>query len=276
MPQNLVFAPLWTYSTEKNSHPARLHFGGSPDNEIRMPTCFDLIEGVVDVKSRFVAMFAIAAALMVSAPLAYAQGPNSDSSSRGTTGLFTVPVAALMGEGEFSFAASYASTSQQPGDSSIESSGISGAMGFNVGKGLEVYGLFEPRMGVHRNYTVASDPVAPRLDDHPLAVNRWGLGIGDIFNARVAGNFVNTDIAGSLEYSCKVAGAKVIVVLGHTHCGAIKSVCAGVKMGNITSIGRSRAKTYRTERPGTTFDDVAGYEGVKTEITEIVSGAEAL
>lgn len=62
----------------------------------------------------------------------------------------------------------------------------------------------------------------------------FNLGIGDIFSARVAGNFVNTDIVASMEYACKVAGAKVIFVLGHTECGAIKSACDNVELGNIT------------------------------------------
>lgn len=60
--------------------------------------------------------------------------------------------------------------------------------------------------------------------------------IGDVFCARVAGNFVNEDILGSLEYATKVAGAKAIIVLGHTSCGAIKSAIAGVEMGNITAM----------------------------------------
>jgi carbonic anhydrase len=60
--------------------------------------------------------------------------------------------------------------------------------------------------------------------------------IGDVFCARVAGNIVNTDIMGSLEYSTKVAGAKTIVVLGHNSCGAIKSAVDGVKLGNITAL----------------------------------------
>jgi len=59
-------------------------------------------------------------------------------------------------------------------------------------------------------------------------------GIGDIFNARVAGNFVNTDILGSLEFAAKVAGSKAIVVMGHTECGAVKGACDNVKMGNLT------------------------------------------
>ncbi len=58
--------------------------------------------------------------------------------------------------------------------------------------------------------------------------------IGDIFVARVAGNFENTDILGSLEYSCKVSGTKLVIVLGHESCGAVKSACDGVKLGNIT------------------------------------------
>ena len=60
--------------------------------------------------------------------------------------------------------------------------------------------------------------------------------IGDVFCARVAGNIVNTDIIGSLEYATKVAGAKAIVVLGHNFCGAIKSTVDGVKLGNITAL----------------------------------------
>jgi carbonic anhydrase len=60
--------------------------------------------------------------------------------------------------------------------------------------------------------------------------------IGDVFCARVAGNIVNTDIIGSLEYSTKVSGAKAIVVLGHNSCGAIKSAVDGVKLGNITAL----------------------------------------
>ena len=61
-------------------------------------------------------------------------------------------------------------------------------------------------------------------------------GIGDIFNARIAGNFVNEDILGSLEFACKVAGAKAIVVMGHTSCGAIKGACDKAELGNLTQL----------------------------------------
>lgn len=59
-------------------------------------------------------------------------------------------------------------------------------------------------------------------------------GIGDIFVARVAGNFVNEDILGSMEFACKVSGAKLILVMGHEHCGAVKAAVDDVKLGNIT------------------------------------------
>ena len=60
--------------------------------------------------------------------------------------------------------------------------------------------------------------------------------IGDVFVARVAGNFENTDILGSIEYACAVAGSKLIFVLGHESCGAVKAACDGVELGNITSM----------------------------------------
>ncbi len=61
-------------------------------------------------------------------------------------------------------------------------------------------------------------------------------GIGDIFNARVAGNFVNPDILGSLEFACKLAGSKLIVIMGHTSCGAVKGACDHAKLGNLTQM----------------------------------------
>jgi carbonic anhydrase len=61
-------------------------------------------------------------------------------------------------------------------------------------------------------------------------------GIGDVFSARVAGNVVNDDILGSIEYGCKVAGSKLVVVLGHTKCGAVTAACKHVELGNITTL----------------------------------------
>ena len=61
-------------------------------------------------------------------------------------------------------------------------------------------------------------------------------GIGDIFSVRIAGNFVNEDILGSMEFACKLAGTKVLLVLGHTSCGAIKGACDHARLGNLTAL----------------------------------------
>lgn len=61
-------------------------------------------------------------------------------------------------------------------------------------------------------------------------------GLGDVFSVRIAGTIINEDIIGSMEFACKVAGAKIIVVLGHTKCGAIKGACDNVKMGSLTAL----------------------------------------
>lgn len=61
-------------------------------------------------------------------------------------------------------------------------------------------------------------------------------GIGDIFSARVAGNFVNEDILGSMEFACKLAGTKLVLVLGHTSCGAVKGACDHARLGNLTKL----------------------------------------
>lgn len=74
------------------------------------------------------------------------------------------------------------------------------------------------------------------IDSRVPAETIFDQGIGDIFSARVAGNFINVDILGSIEYACKVAGSKAVVVLGHTGCGAVKGACDHVELGNITDM----------------------------------------
>lgn len=74
------------------------------------------------------------------------------------------------------------------------------------------------------------------IDSRTSAELIFDQGLGDIFSIRIAGNIVNTDIIGSLEFACKVAGSKLIVVLGHTKCGAIKGACDHVEMGNLTEL----------------------------------------
>jgi len=105
--------------------------------------------------------------------------------------------------------------------------------------------FLEGRM-LHRDYLSQMELTAK--GQHPYAVivscidSRkpaeiiFDKGIGDMFNARIAGNFINTDILGSLEFACKVSGAKLILIMGHSDCGAIKSACDRVKLGNITAM----------------------------------------
>lgn len=74
------------------------------------------------------------------------------------------------------------------------------------------------------------------IDSRTSAELIFDQGLGDVFSIRIAGNVVNTDIIGSLEFACKIAGSKLIVVLGHTSCGAIKGACDHVEMGNLTDL----------------------------------------
>jgi len=74
------------------------------------------------------------------------------------------------------------------------------------------------------------------LDSRIPVEDVFHRGLGDLFVARIAGNFVNEDILGSLEFACKVAGAKLILILGHEHCEAIKSAINGFELGNITTM----------------------------------------
>ena len=74
------------------------------------------------------------------------------------------------------------------------------------------------------------------IDSRTSAELIFDQGLGDIFSCRIAGNILNEDILGSMEFACKVAGAKIVVVLGHTKCGAIKGACDDVKLGNLTTL----------------------------------------
>lgn len=74
------------------------------------------------------------------------------------------------------------------------------------------------------------------IDSRVSAELVFDQGVGDIFSIRIAGNFVNEDILGSMEFACKLAGTKVLVVLGHSSCGAIKGACDDAKLGNLTAL----------------------------------------
>jgi carbonic anhydrase len=74
------------------------------------------------------------------------------------------------------------------------------------------------------------------IDSRTSAELIFDQGLGDVFSIRIAGNVINTDIIGSMEFACKVAGSKLIVVLGHSKCGAIKGACDHVQMGSLTEL----------------------------------------
>ena len=74
------------------------------------------------------------------------------------------------------------------------------------------------------------------IDSRVSAEHVFDQGIGDLFSIRIAGNFVNEDILGSMEFACKLAGTKVLVVLGHTACGAVKGACDHARLGNLTAL----------------------------------------
>jgi carbonic anhydrase len=74
------------------------------------------------------------------------------------------------------------------------------------------------------------------IDSRVSAELVFDQGLGDVFSIRIAGNFVNQDILGSMEFGCKLAGTKLVVVLGHTSCGAIKGACDNAKLGNLTAM----------------------------------------
>jgi carbonic anhydrase len=74
------------------------------------------------------------------------------------------------------------------------------------------------------------------IDSRTSAELIFDQGLGDIFSIRIAGNIINEDILGSMEFACKVAGSKIIVVLGHSKCGAVKGACDQVELGNLTGL----------------------------------------
>ena len=96
-------------------------------------------------------------------------------------------------------------------------------------------------------------------------------GIGDVFSARVAGNIVNEDMLGSMEYACGVAGSKAILVLGHTKCGAVTSACKGVELGNITALlSKIKPAIHQVqERTGNTEVEEVTIANVYQSIKEI-------
>jgi len=107
------------------------------------------------------------------------------------------------------------------------------------------------------------------IDSRVPAELVFDQGIGDIFSARVAGNVINEDILGSMEYACKVAGSKIIVVMGHSKCGAVISACQGVELGNVTGLlSKIKVAVKDVTSQGIVLDEM-GVEAVATRNVQI-------
>lgn len=107
-------------------------------------------------------------------------------------------------------------------------------------------------------------------------------GIGDIFSIRIAGNVVNDDIIGSMEYACAAAGSKLIVVLGHTRCGAVKGACEHVKLGKLTSLlnkiepAIEKTTAAREHLPSHEYAEVVAQANVLHSMEEILERSTIL
>lgn len=116
------------------------------------------------------------------------------------------------------------------------------------------------------------------IDSRTSAELIFDQGLGDIFSIRIAGNIVNTDILGSMEFACKIAGSKLIVVLGHSKCGAVKGACDHIEMGNLTELLSKiqpavyQEKTTKTERnsKNSTFVENVSVINVKRTVKSII------
>jgi carbonic anhydrase len=140
------------------------------------------------------------------------------------------------------------------------------------------------RMGVRKNRNYLNEQRASATGQYPAAVllscidSRapaeviMDLGIGDIFNCRVAGNVENQDILGSMEFACKLAGAKVVLVMGHTACGAVKGAIDNAELGNLTGLLAKikpavQATTYKGEHSAKNYAFVDAVARKNVEIT---------
>jgi carbonic anhydrase len=151
------------------------------------------------------------------------------------------------------------------------------------------------RMGVRKNRNYLNEQRASATGQYPAAVlltcidSRapaeviMDLGIGDIFNCRVAGNVENQDILGSMEFACKLAGAKVVLVMGHTACGAIKGAIDNAELGNLTGLLAKikpavQATTYTGERSAKnySFVDAVGRKNVEMTVADIRKDSSVL
>ncbi len=120
------------------------------------------------------------------------------------------------------------------------------------------------------------------IDSRTSAELIFDQGLGEIFSARVAGNVLNDDILGSMEFACKLAGAKLIVVLAHTKCGAVRGACSHVEMGHLTGLLDKIAPAVRTIERGVQactpeeFVENVAHENMRHQLSAIVARSPIL
>ncbi|HXR55734.1 MAG TPA: carbonic anhydrase family protein [Casimicrobiaceae bacterium] len=141
---------------------------------------------------------------------------------------------------------------------------------FSMGRRQDHNYLAQQRKSANGQYPVAV--LLSCIDSRAPAETIMDLGIGDVFNSRVAGNVANADILGSMEFACKVAGAKVVLVMGHTSCGAIKGAIDNVELGNLTELLAKikpavAATTYAGERTAKNYAFVDAVARKNVELT---------
>jgi carbonic anhydrase len=152
---------------------------------------------------------------------------------------------------------------------------------FRTGKMLQHDYLAQKRATVAGQYPVAV--ILSCIDSRAPAEIILDAGIGDTFNARIAGNIANDDLLGSLEFACALAGAKVILVMGHTACGAVKGAIDGAQLGNLTglldkikpAVDATHYEGERTSKNSEFVDEVAK-TNVRLTITEIRRRSDVL
>jgi carbonic anhydrase len=146
----------------------------------------------------------------------------------------------------------------------------------NFSKGLRTSRNFINEQKVTAKGQFPAAVVLSCIDSRAPAEVIMDLGIGDIFNARVAGNIANDDILGSMEFACKISGAKVVLVMGHTACGAIKGAIDNVELGNLTGLLAKikpavKATTFKGEASAknSAYVDAVAQKNVELTIADI-------
>ncbi len=152
---------------------------------------------------------------------------------------------------------------------------------FRSGQRLQHDYLAQKRASAAGQYPAAV--ILSCIDSRAPAEIILDMGIGDTFNARVAGNIANDDLLGSLEFACAVAGAKVVLVMGHTACGAIKGAIDGAKLGNLTQLldkikPAVQATSYAGERSSKNYEfvDAVAVTNVRLTMADIRRRSEVL